>query len=83
MAEDVDDSQLFILRTGVILRFCSPTPTLPRWEREFMKSADYARSQYKPHRRHYYQLLANEKGIAHWKVSVGHGVFQLAVRIVY
>ena len=26
----------------------------------------------KPHRRHYYQLLANEKGIAHWKVSVGY-----------
>jgi Fuc2NAc and GlcNAc transferase len=35
----------------------------------------------KPHRRHYYQLLANEKGIAHWKVSVGYGVFQLAVGI--
>uniref|UniRef100_A0A7C4PJ67 Glycosyltransferase family 4 protein n=1 Tax=Anaerolinea thermolimosa TaxID=229919 RepID=A0A7C4PJ67_9CHLR len=33
----------------------------------------------KPHRRHYYQLLANEKGIAHWKVSLGYGVFQLAV----
>ena len=35
----------------------------------------------KPHRRHYYQLLVNEKGIAHWKVSVGYGVFQLAVGI--
>ena len=35
----------------------------------------------KPHRRHYYQLLANEKGIAHWKVSVGYGVFQLAVGV--
>jgi hypothetical protein len=35
----------------------------------------------KPHRRHYYQLLANEKGIAHWKVSLGYGVFQLAVGI--
>ena len=35
----------------------------------------------KPHRRHYYQLLANEKGIVHWKVSVGYGVFQLAVGI--
>ena len=33
----------------------------------------------RPHRRHIYQLLANEKGIAHWKVSVGYGVFQLAV----
>jgi hypothetical protein len=35
----------------------------------------------KPHRRHYYQLLANEKRIAHWKVSVGYGVFQVAVGI--
>jgi Fuc2NAc and GlcNAc transferase len=35
----------------------------------------------KPHRRHYYQLLANEKGIAHWKVSAGYGVFQLVVGI--
>lgn len=33
----------------------------------------------KPHRRHYYQLLANEKGVAHWKVSLGYGIFQLAV----
>jgi len=32
-----------------------------------------------PHRRHFYQLLANEKGIAHWKVSVGYGLMQLAV----
>jgi Fuc2NAc and GlcNAc transferase len=33
----------------------------------------------KAHRKHIYQLLANEKGIAHWKVSVGYGVFQAAV----
>jgi Fuc2NAc and GlcNAc transferase len=31
------------------------------------------------HRRHVYQLLANEKGIAHWKVSMGYGVVQLMV----
>jgi Fuc2NAc and GlcNAc transferase len=31
------------------------------------------------HRRHIYQLLANEKGIAHWKVSVGYGLLQAAV----
>lgn len=30
-----------------------------------------------PHRRHLYQLLANEKGISHWKVSVGYGLLQL------
>jgi len=33
----------------------------------------------KPHRRHLYQILANEMGIAHWKVSVGYGIFQLIV----
>ena len=35
----------------------------------------------KPHRRHLYQLLANEMGVAHWKVSVGYGVLQLMVGI--
>jgi hypothetical protein len=33
----------------------------------------------KPHRRHLYQLLANEYSIAHWKISVGYGVLQLVV----
>ena len=33
----------------------------------------------KPHRMHLYQILANEKGIDHWKVSVGYGLVQLAV----
>ena len=28
-----------------------------------------------------YQLLANEMGIAHWKVSVGYGVLQAVVGI--
>jgi UDP-N-acetylmuramyl pentapeptide phosphotransferase/UDP-N-acetylglucosamine-1-phosphate transferase len=32
---------------------------------------------FKPHRRHLYQLLANEMGIAHWKVSLGYGLLQL------
>jgi Fuc2NAc and GlcNAc transferase len=33
----------------------------------------------KAHRKHIYQLLANEKGIPHWKVSLGYGVFQAFV----
>lgn len=33
----------------------------------------------RPHRKHLYQLLANEKGIKHWKVSVGYGVLQLII----
>jgi Fuc2NAc and GlcNAc transferase len=33
------------------------------------------------HRRHLYQLLANEMGVEHWKVSVGYGVLQAVVGI--
>ena len=33
----------------------------------------------RPHWRHTYQILANEKGFAHWKVSVGCGLLQLLV----
>jgi hypothetical protein len=28
------------------------------------------------HRRHLYQILANQMGIPHWKVSLGYGVIQ-------
>ena len=35
----------------------------------------------KPHRRHLYQLLVNEMGVAHWKVSAGYGVLQAAVGV--
>lgn len=31
------------------------------------------------HRRHFYQILANEQGISHWKISVGYGLAQLIV----
>ena len=34
-----------------------------------------------PHRRHLYQLLANELNISHWKVSVAFGALQLIVGI--
>jgi Fuc2NAc and GlcNAc transferase len=33
------------------------------------------------HRRHVYQLLANEKGAPHWKISAGYGLLQLGVGI--
>lgn len=33
----------------------------------------------KPHRRHIYQLLANELGYPHWKVTFGYAVLQLMV----
>jgi Fuc2NAc and GlcNAc transferase len=35
----------------------------------------------KAHRKHIYQLLANEKGIAHWKISVGYGLLQPVVEL--
>jgi Fuc2NAc and GlcNAc transferase len=33
------------------------------------------------HRRHLYQFFANERGFAHWKVSVGYGLVQLVVAL--
>jgi Fuc2NAc and GlcNAc transferase len=35
----------------------------------------------KPHRRHLYQLFANEMRIDHWKVSISYGLVQLIVGI--
>jgi Fuc2NAc and GlcNAc transferase len=35
----------------------------------------------RPHRRHIYQLLANERQIPHWRVSAGYGFFQLLVGV--
>ena len=34
-----------------------------------------------PHRRHLYQLLANEQGIVHWQVTLIYGALQLAVGV--
>ncbi len=36
-----------------------------------------------PHRRHLYQVLANEAGIAHWKVSLGYGLFQFMAGLLF
>lgn len=36
---------------------------------------------FRAHRRHVYQLLANEGGIEHWKVSTGYGLIQLFVGV--
>ncbi len=35
----------------------------------------------RPHRRHLYQILANEGGLPHWKVSAGYGFIQLFIGI--
>ncbi|BBO80257.1 UDP-GlcNAc--UDP-phosphate GlcNAc-1-phosphate transferase [Desulfosarcina ovata subsp. sediminis] len=34
-----------------------------------------------PHRRHFYQILANEGKIEHWKVSVGYGISQFIIGV--
>jgi Fuc2NAc and GlcNAc transferase len=36
----------------------------------------------KAHRRHLYQLLVNEIGMAHWKVTLIYGIFQLTVGMI-
>ena len=36
----------------------------------------------RPHRKHLYQLLANEKRIPHWEVPLGYGLMQLAIRLL-
>jgi Fuc2NAc and GlcNAc transferase len=32
-----------------------------------------------PHRKHFYQILANEYTIPHWKISIGYGLSQLII----
>ena len=34
-----------------------------------------------PHRKHLYQLFANELNISHWKISLGYGIAQLIVGV--
>jgi Fuc2NAc and GlcNAc transferase len=36
----------------------------------------------KPHRKHLYQVLANEIGMAHWKISLIYGAVQVVVTIL-
>jgi Fuc2NAc and GlcNAc transferase len=35
----------------------------------------------RPHRRHFYQILANEMKIDHWKISIGYGIIQLIIGV--
>jgi UDP-N-acetylmuramyl pentapeptide phosphotransferase/UDP-N-acetylglucosamine-1-phosphate transferase len=34
------------------------------------------------HRRHLYQVLANEGGLAHWKISMSYGIIQLGICMI-
>jgi UDP-N-acetylmuramyl pentapeptide phosphotransferase/UDP-N-acetylglucosamine-1-phosphate transferase len=35
-----------------------------------------------PHRRHLYQVLVNELGLPHWKVSTGYGLVQVMICVI-
>jgi len=35
----------------------------------------------RPHRKHLYQILANEYNISHWKISLGYGIAQLVIGV--
>lgn len=35
-----------------------------------------------PHRTHLYQVLANEYGVSHWKVSIGYGTVQILISVI-
>ncbi len=67
----VSDFKEFVLLSSFLLPFYADE-LYTMWERV----AD-RQSLLKPHRRHLYQVLANEAGIAHWKVSLSYGAFQL------
>jgi len=49
------------------------------WERMIRMNLGRMGRLTRPHRRHLYQLLANEMEVDHWKVAVGYGVLQLVV----
>ena len=55
---------------------CLPSARMIRFAKDGCKSRMVGLMDrlMKPHRRHVYQLLANEMGIDNWKVSVGYGV---------
>lgn len=36
----------------------------------------------RPHRLHLYQILANEAGVPHWKVSLAYGIIQTVVAVL-
>ena len=61
---------------------CLPGFMFPFYADEFVTMAVRVKdgeNLLKAHRMHFYQLLANEMGIDHWKISVGYGILQLVV----
>ena len=72
------------LSKGLLDFVCLTSFLFPFYADEFTTMAVRIRdgeNLLRPHRRHLYQLLANEIGISHWKVSVGYGLLQLVVGV--
>jgi Fuc2NAc and GlcNAc transferase len=70
IARDMND---FICMSGFLFLFYLDELTTMA---ERLKNGE---SLAKAHRKHLYQLLANEMGNAHWKISFGYGIFQLMI----
>ena len=65
-------TEFFVLASFLYPFYADEAVTMAEriWRRE---------SLMQPHRRHLYQFLANEHGIAHWKISAAYGLIQFAV----
>lgn len=73
-----------VLSKGFLDFICFTSFLFPFYADEFTTMAVRIRdgeNLLRAHRRHLYQLLANELGIPHWKVSGMYGVLQLAVGV--
>jgi len=73
---------VFLLSDSLVVFLCLSLFLFPFYAdeitTEFIRLKD-GEKLWRPHRRHLYQILANEYSIAHWKVSLGYGLTQLFV----
>jgi UDP-N-acetylmuramyl pentapeptide phosphotransferase/UDP-N-acetylglucosamine-1-phosphate transferase len=78
-------ASLVVLLSNNLLNFlCLVSFLFPFYADELMTMAVRIKdgeNLFKPHRRHLYQLLANEMHISHWKVSVAYGLLQITVGV--
>ncbi len=70
------------LAESLIEFFCYVGVLLPFYSDELLTMFERIKNREslaKAHRRHLYQVLANEGGIEHWQISIGYGLVQLIV----
>jgi Fuc2NAc and GlcNAc transferase len=76
-------SSMVVLLSNNLLDFlCLASLLFPFYADELVTIAIRIKDKenlFKPHRKHLYQLLANELRIDHWKVSIGYGILQIIV----